>query len=127
MCARRWEVREGSTIGLKRPQAPFAPLTSEHARAHGGEAAAEGDMLFLREARDDHKVGCVDKAFAWYMHAVAAFPAAAYIGKTDDDSLNVCGTPAAARPPARPSARSPVHPLPPVHRIRFGPTSQRCC
>ena len=49
---------------------------------------ALGDTLVLN-ATEGVAVGCVDKAFAWYMHAARAFPGARYVGKTDDDSYNI--------------------------------------
>ena len=47
---------------------------------------SEPDVVLL-DASEGGGVGCVDKSFAWWRHAIVAYPHAAYIGKTDDDSI----------------------------------------
>jgi uncharacterized protein involved in tolerance to divalent cations len=51
------------------------------------EAAEHGDLLGVA-VRDATSAACVEKSFAWWSSAVALFPNAAFLAKTDDDSLN---------------------------------------
>jgi len=56
-------------------------LVREHAEVPG-----QHDLHFALGARDNEEVGCVDKAFSWYMDATRLYPGASFVIKTDDDS-----------------------------------------
>ena len=58
--------------------AQCATLTSE-------QEASGGDLLIVPVA-DNEAVGCVEKTFEWFAHAVRAYPRAAYIAVTQDDA-----------------------------------------
>lgn len=59
------------------------PLTEALRR----EAATHPDLLFVG-ARDGSQKSCIEKSFAWWSVAPTIFYRTAYIGKTDDDSMN---------------------------------------
>ena len=77
--------RRRATLSLFKDR-PEEELTQQCAQL--GQEVELGDTVVL-DAVDNAAVGCVDKTFAWYIHAVRAFPAAGFIGKTDDDSYNI--------------------------------------
>ena len=51
------------------------------------EALKHGDIAFVG-VFDSRSTACVGKSFAWFTSALQMFPRAAFVAKTDDDSLN---------------------------------------
>jgi hypothetical protein len=64
-------------------------LAADDRRNLDREHAAHGDLVHI-DASDFAERGgifsCIDKLFAWFPHAVAEFPGAAFYAKADDDS-----------------------------------------
>ena len=54
------------------------------------EILRHGDIVVTGKA-DETGAACVEKSFGWWALAVHAFPAASFLAKTDDDSLNLYG------------------------------------
>ena len=54
------------------------------------EIRQHGDIVVTGDP-DSTPSACIEKSFAWWAFALTAFPRAAYIAKTDDDSLNNFG------------------------------------
>ena len=76
------------------------------------EAEQFKDLVFVTQ-KDGLSRSCVAKSFAWWREALTIFPAAAFIAKTDDDSLNHLSNLAALltpqRTPISPSTRSLIY------------------
>lgn len=54
------------------------------------EIQQHGDIVVTGDP-DSTPSACIEKSFAWWAFALVAFPRAAFIAKTDDDSLNNFG------------------------------------
>ena len=67
-------------------QAQAKRLMAARCDALETEDALTGDLLFV-PAADNEAVGCIDKTYAWFMHAVHAYPRASYVAMTQDDSV----------------------------------------
>lgn len=76
------QVAQRFVIGCSSKGGGVARLTEE-IRQHG-------DIVVTGEP-DATNSACIEKSFAWWAFALTAFPRAAYIAKTDDDSLNNFG------------------------------------
>ena len=77
-------------------------LSEKDSQALQAEHAAHGDLEYI-DASDFAERGgifsCIDKLFAWFPHAVHAFPGARFYAKADDDSyVDVSGLLALLRP-----------------------------
>eukprot|EP00308_Calcidiscus_leptoporus_P008797 CAMPEP_0119352714 /NCGR_PEP_ID=MMETSP1334-20130426/1966_1 /TAXON_ID=127549 /ORGANISM="Calcidiscus leptoporus, Strain RCC1130" /LENGTH=477 /DNA_ID=CAMNT_0007365817 /DNA_START=95 /DNA_END=1528 /DNA_ORIENTATION=- len=80
---------------LLRPHAGRAGEMEEMGRLQRqieSEAAAHGDLVILPNAIDgggrghNKQCACIEKLHAWYQHALRAWPAASWYGKTEDDT-----------------------------------------
>lgn len=67
-------------------QAQAERLMAAQCDALENEHALTSDLLFV-PAADNEAVGCIDKTYAWFMHAVHAYPRASYVAMTQDDSV----------------------------------------
>ena len=116
---RRWLRQHAfGDVALRRREV-VARFVLSAGSARCGEAQRYGDIVALAEATDDDGPmhGCVDKAFAWYSYAIAAWPTAAFIAKMDDDTALVSLSNAAAVAMLL-SADAPQPPQPPPAQQR---------